>query len=735
MTRIARLLGLLALLAGPAAAEVARVSGGEHADFTRLVVEAADADGWLLGRASDGYELRMPDSVTSFDVTQAFEKIPRDRLAALWQDPQTGALRFSLSCACHAIAFEFRPGIVVIDIRTGPAPEGSSFEAPLPAAAGAPEPAEAAAEAAPAPAAAEDSGYDWIALQREGAASAPELPLPMPLPTGEVSLDPLRDALLSQISKGAAEGVVEIAEGGVRPEDDAANPDDGPWSRVAVGELPGLATGDDRGEASALTPDGRACLPDGRLDVASWGNTSPAAVQIGLARSGLLTEFDAPVEDAILRAARFHVFMGFGAEARQILGFLTGADPQDAPLLRAMAHVIDEEPPSENPFLGMETCDSAAALWAVLAADRQGGLPPLTNADAVARSFSALPPHLRKYLGGRLVDLFLAAGDQETARKLRDAALRTPAPEDPDLALMDAKYQLAQGDTKEAGALAEGVMDERGPATAKAAITLVEAAFQGERVIDPTLPSALEVFLRDAGDGEERAALLRATLLAHAMAGDFAAALSAEGADAATFSDLWSLAVEGAEDGPFLEEAARQATNRPETRPDVELAVAQRLMTLGLADLALGWLGPVGPEQPEERRLLAGQAHLAVRDALAARAAVEGLSGPEADKIRAAADLQLGDARAAAEGLVRAGEAELGQRTAVWTQDWSFVGETGPEDWKQAIDALDQPAADAADTAPKGPIARGTDLVEESAKAREAIEGLLTGLTPAPPSQ
>ncbi len=82
---------------------------------------------WALGRTEDGYELGLPASVTSFDLTRAFEKIPRNRLAALWQDPQTGRLRFSLACACHAFAFEFRPDIVVIDIRSGPAPAESAF--------------------------------------------------------------------------------------------------------------------------------------------------------------------------------------------------------------------------------------------------------------------------------------------------------------------------------------------------------------------------------------------------------------------------------------------------------------------------------------------------------------------------------------------------------------------------------------------------------------------------------
>src|SRR5690606_2074826 len=286
---LARLVALFLVLAGPLLAETARVTGGEHADFTRLVVEAKGSGDWRFGRSADGYELALGPAVTGYDVTAAFEKIPRDRIAAPWRDPQTWRLRFALACACHAIAFEFRPGIVVIDIRSGPPPEGSGFEAALdPSAA---EPAEAPAEPA--------AGYDWLAIARDKSPADPALPLP----TGEVSLDPLRDALLAQIGRGVAEGVVEVAEDGPAPKAGANRVDDGPWSRVSVGEMPGLKAGADRDLAGGLTAAGQSCIPDRQLDIAGWGLPGPVPAQIGLGRSGMLGEFDAPVPEAILRAA------------------------------------------------------------------------------------------------------------------------------------------------------------------------------------------------------------------------------------------------------------------------------------------------------------------------------------------------------------------------------------------------------------------------------------------------
>ncbi|MFZ1340825.1 MAG: hypothetical protein WAS26_17435 [Paracoccaceae bacterium] len=711
-------------VATAAAAEVARVVGGEHADFTRLVVEARQAGDWRLGRAVDGYELQMAAAVTAYDVTRAFEKIPKDRITAVWRDPDSGRLRFSLACACHAIAFEFRPGIVVIDIRSGPPPEGSSFEQPLD-----PETSLPPEDPAQPPPAESAAAFDWVAMQREREKAPTGNDLPMPLPTGEVSLDPLRDALLAQISKGAAEGVVEIAEGPLPRPKGGSDTDEGPWTRISIGEMPGVRVGSDRDAGGPMTAEGKPCLLDTELDVASWGLSGPIAAQIGLARSGMLTEFDAPVPEAVLRSARFHVFLGFGAEALQFLDFLDAKDAR-AGILRAMAQIVDEAQVTDNPFAGMEACDSAAALWAILAAD-DGSTQPATNANAVARSFSALPAHLRQQLGGKLVDRFLAAEDEETARKLRDSILRLSTDGNPEVEMMDARFHLAEGDDRTASRLAEGVLQGSGPGRIEAAVTLVEAAFRSDRHVDPGLPSMLEAFLVEARGTGQVPALRRARVLALAMTGDYRNAFAGIGDQPETFSDLWSLARADMPDDVFLEEAARFAQARPAMDPELVEEIAARLFGLGFPDLALSWLSPVGRDGPAETRLLAAQALVALRDAPAAMTLLEGLDGPEAEVLRARATVQLGDLQTAAEALVRAGDEAGGQRTVTWTRNWSLVATEGPETWREAADLV----AGDRDEPPPGPIARGTALVEESAEARARIEGLLGTLAPPVPSQ
>lgn len=754
MTRAMRCLAvILCLLPLAAAAEVARVKGGEHPEFTRIVVESASATDWRFGRTGDGYELDMAGDVTGFDLSVAFDKIPKDRVSGLWRDPETGRLRIALSCACHAVAFEFRPGIVVVDVKSGPPPAASSFELPIGS------DGEQAVEA-PLPDAVFDNAgptYDWLEIARDEEAepavegtTAPDLEAM----AVAAALDPLQEALLEQISRGAAEGIVGIAEHPDLPEGASSGLVEGEGIRIAIGELPGVIVGDSQEPGAGLAADGTSCIPDERLQVASWALPGTVAEQLGPGRSGLLTEFDAPVAPAVLRAARAYIALGFGAEARQFLAFLDGDEDPEAAILHSLGHIIDGEAPPENAFAGMESCDGAAALWAMLAAVATGpeAAAALHNldADAVARAFSALAPHLRRFLGPPLVDAFLARGDEETARRLRDAIQRAPGEAGPEVALMEARYDLATGDPEAALHAAGEVRAEAGPLTADALVTQVEAAFLGSQALSADIAQQIEALLHENAGTDREAPLRRALVLGNALSGDFAAAFAGLAATPATGADLWSLAVSGAGDALFFEEAVTAARLAdPSLRAvarDVQLRAAERLMSLGFAEEALVWLGPVSGTDDPPRRLLAAAAHLALGDARAALSDLSGLGDPEAEALRATAVLQLGDPAAAAEAYGRAGDAEARDRAIVWTRDWPILAAEGPETWASAAALLDPqeaaaglavegpatPAAAAGEAPPTGSLARGAALVEDSAATRATIEGLLLSIATSP---
>ena len=200
-----------------------------------------------------------------------------------------------------------------------------------------------------------------------------------------------------------------------------------------------------KGEGRApLTAQGAECITDAQLDIPSWGSSRPVADQIGPVREGMTGEFDKPDPDAVTRAVRFQLFLGFGAEARGLIR----AFPNDLPdkeIWESLAHIMDDEPNPKPVFHGMEECDTAAALWATLA-DPDARPNEELGKSAVLRSFSALPPHLRRLLGPKLVDRFLAAEDISTATALRDAVLRAPGDAGPEVILMQAAMARAAGE-------------------------------------------------------------------------------------------------------------------------------------------------------------------------------------------------------------------------------------------------------------------------------------------------
>ena len=128
---VALLLGLWAPSPAPGQ-EAPRVPvlSGEHGGFTRLAMVLPAAPDWRLGRRGAGYGLRLaaPAGV-AFDLSGVWDRIDRSRIATLTATP--GGLDLDLGCACHAEAFIDGTRVLVIDIRPGPPPAGSPFEAPL----------------------------------------------------------------------------------------------------------------------------------------------------------------------------------------------------------------------------------------------------------------------------------------------------------------------------------------------------------------------------------------------------------------------------------------------------------------------------------------------------------------------------------------------------------------------------------------------------------------------------
>lgn len=698
------------LLAGHLFAAPVLVKTGEHDGFTRLVMEFPTSVEWQMGRSADGYELRVTGQPANYDLSEAFKLIGKSRLAAIWVDAQTAGLRIGIACGCHAMPFEFRPGIVVIDLRDGPPPNGSSFEQPL-------------YPASPGNKAVADGGYDWqkqalAELRGEGVANAPKDTLAS-LPSSDPALQSLRESLLHQLGRGASQGIVDM---GHPTPAQPPPPQEFASVRVGLGELPGVSVTNGISDHAELAADGQTCIAADQLDFASWGDERPVHQQMAEAVAGLVGEFDRPNPEALRKAIRFHLFIGFGIEARQLMRAFPVTD-SEAAVLTSLARLVDGEPDSSSAFTGQAACDTPAALWALLA-DPTLQAGATINADAAYLAFSALPIALRRHLGPTLADRFLAVDDRASAAKVRDAILRAPGLAGPQVDLMQAQLDMTNADPAAAESRLNTMVADSGPETPAALVGLVAARVAQDLPVTPDLVTALEAVLRERAGTEDEAETRHALLLAQAASGDFNTAFASLPDAPDAEPQLWRLLSKLGQDDAILRHAVLATDARqPQAPSDTAANLAQRVLGLGLAESALRWLPDASVADP----MILAQIHLQRRDGRSALAALTGLDTPEALTLRAQAMQQLGDEAAAARLYAKAGDSAAELNAVHRAQDWADLGQRGAEPWKSAAGALAAPKAPPVAKA-KGPLAQGQDLVSTAAETRAAVETLLNSV-------
>lgn len=722
------------LFAQAAFGQTVMVKSGDHDGFTRLVLELPKVTDWRLGRTAEGYTLRLSGNPIRFDVTMAFKEINRNRLAAIWVDPETSDLHLGIACACYALPFEFRPGIIVIDLRDGPPPNGSSFELALDGTnatqlaarpALRPRKRPTSAEATKPPPGSASELYNWLdqtkSVQTEAHPQTIEQP---PAPVTEYrDFGPFRDALLLQLSKGAAQGIVQMRQPNLASRTTSAPPPIGPRANIRIGDLPGFDVETTRKPENTLIKDGAKCIPDSDLAINDWGNDQPAPIQFAASRTSLLGEFDKPDTNGVINATKLFIYFGFGAEAKQLLAQMPIED-EDTSLWLSMAKLVDGESDVDGPFFGMQTCDTAAALWATLAMpdEMQGGKP---RVEAVIRSFSALPAHLRRSLGPELAARFLADKDITTARALTNAAMRGTSTAEPRVAVLHASLDVASGNPSAAAAQLEPILQDAGSATAETLIALVDARLASDEVIDPEIPAALAALLQEQSGTDLEPALRRAQILALGSSGDFDQAYILLPQMAAAEADLWSLLAKSGSDTAILNHAVLPKDAGLPTIPAAQRgAIAAQLFSLGLSDSALVWIGDQSPDSSTDDRVLAARATLSLGEPEASLQWLSGLNDKAGAEVRAQALWQLGKPLDAAKSWGSTGNSDAEMRAQTWAQDWDDLAKRDPSTWQAASALVAANAAPEIGHAP-GPLALGDALLAESASARATLSSLL----------
>ncbi|MEN9410588.1 MAG: hypothetical protein RL216_2562 [Pseudomonadota bacterium] len=584
-----RLLVLLALIGAlPAHAQTLRVGSGEHGSFTRLVMPIPPGGDWQLQRSPRGYVLTLSGTDQRFDLSRAYARIDRDRISDL-QSGTAGELSIMVACACHAIPFEFRSDMLVIDIRDGAPPAGSTFErAPsgerLP-------PLRDVAENLPAPRPNPRFGLpealDWTAewLNQRNEKSGPTARAE-PLPALSLDSEDLRATLLLELSRAAADGMIEPAEKLPPPADDNGRSTSVP-ENMRVGDP--LATRSGLRDETSLTELGETCPPDDSLAIETWGDGRPAPIQLAESSASILGEFDIADPEAVRKSVRMHLHLGFGAEALQLLTLhpLGGADD---PLLRSVARMIDGLTDPSGPFPDLAACDNPAALWAALSDPPR--LPAALNRAAALRAFSALPPHLRRHLGPTLAEAFLAADDIPSATTVADAILRLPGPPDDRTAILSARLALLSGGRTLAEDRLQTILSDPGPDQAAALVALIDLHAAEARPIAPDILPSLAAYRTESAGTFSEPTLQRAVILASALSGDFSSAFAEAASMPSVLPDLWRLLGSAADEALLLHAIG---ASPDDARPESRTIISGRLAALGFPEEARRWSGIAGP--------------------------------------------------------------------------------------------------------------------------------------------
>ncbi len=694
-------------------AETADVTSGEHADFTRIVVSLDQERAWRFGRGSDGYLLTIDSENTEYDLSKVFNRIPKSRILDIKQVDGTSDLRITLACPCYATAFAFRPSVLVVDIWNGQPPEKSEFEGPV--ASFHARQIEQEVSQDPIPIA---GALNWAARSIE----APEM-----LNATEINTESsfqgsasFRETLTQQLASAASKGVVEIeiSEEHISKPSSAEDIEMPIRIDTEISEAIRIIGND----ADVAMIDNK-CLPDDAVDLPSWSSLD---VQIGsdLADIHQMLVSDAdPLPSEILKtAAQRYLFLGFGAEAKQLLSLIVNPSQDDLALI-SIADVLEQNSQNNSSLSGMEGCGNAAALWSVLSRDSLRTAEPI-NSGAILRNFATLPVHLRKHLASALIERFLEQGDKQSAESVREILAR--GLEDAGLAIpvASARLDMAEGRVAPAVKSLEQAVSRPGQDEPAALIALVDFALESQERVSNELIKSLEALAAQLGGQPVAAGLNRALVIAYALEGEFQQASSYLSNATEADQPYWSILAQNGGDSDILEYSFLPPL-REHTDPETVFKMANRLAKLGFSEQALSWLMLFEQDNvftTPEWRLMRADQHLALRDARQALSVVAGM-GAEADGVRANAMRQL-DRMDEAVAILRRNP-EAGDLLAIQRAErlWGDVAQATDGAWSTAAQLL----ASSTNEAIPSPITLqfANDAVTTALDSRAAVQDLL----------
>lgn len=712
------LLVCFTIWAGLAEAGVIDIRSGEHDGFTRLVFTLPDAKtGWELKGDGTEYTLIFETESPEYVDSTVFDRIPRTRLAALNAERGNPQVVLQLACSCDVEAFAFGGRSVVVDIRT--------VKKDVP-------PLDTMQGANAAPTVLRLSPSEQTSVRRKWAD-------PDHFFDEAARKKNQKDQLVRAVARAASQGLVApnvtlSDENTTKTNREPAEVKPAPSISVRSENLRTETTYDQAFKPVETALSRESCIVDEFVDVASWGSEEGEQELISTNRAALFDEIGSVDEVAVEAYARRLLYQTFGAEARQVLALVPASDSVD--ILFALADIMDSaKSPAANLFSDSLECEGKSVLWAFLA-DRV--IPSETQKKAILRYFSALPGHLRRHLGPRVAERFLALGDEATADVVSTMIERVSTPDDPQPKFLQARIQSEGGQTTQAEAVLSDMVQTGERITPEALINLVKLYAERDFVPSADMVALLETFALEHRRGALGSELRQAFAIASALAGEFSQAFNVtrqvkelDGEVKATKlrSRLVDRLLKDEDKATILQIAVGRGLGVNEVLDRwSSLRLADRLISMGFTTQAEQRLETVPFQMTEQERLL--RARLALKNARPHLAEMEllGVESKEASRLRAKAREIAGAHEKAAVAYEDLG-LQSERLEQVWLAgNWTQVKEVGTPPQKAFAEYMTQP--DRSLQKEEGPLAKNRAELEQSARLRGNIEDILAQYPP-----
>lgn len=737
------------------------VRSGEHGAYTRLVLSVPLEADWSIDEGDRTARIRLSGHSDGFNTQDIFRRIDQARISSVQSTPSE--LFLELGCACEISTILESSNLLVIDVSER-ADQGEvrqildiassdlaflgqgrlSFD-------GKPRNVSSTVTNV-SPTSAPGRLPDFAQLSRPNPIFRQDGPSTRVLDEED---QPNKEEL-AQLQQQLAQGIGRAATRGILTADPNRSAvrlptGDGPIDlemlieQAARAELASAAsnlrvhTSDDPGATEAVRQDlasttGLLCPDPTLVDVLGWTDGKPASVQFAAGRNALYGEFDRIDDGAVEKLAKTYLYFGFGPEARQIIEL----DPDlaaRAEIWLEMADILEFGSVRGGSKLNsLGHCDSAVALWAVLAADASRGASDV-NANAALRTLNTLPAHLRTYLAPLLSRRLLESDMPDAASAAMRNVERLLEPVGPAGDLARAMLDLNDGKAEKATARLEDVVASNSQQSAEALVAFVETRLEEKRPVSEETATLIEAYALEHRDGALGPALKRANVLALGQSQQFSRAFDAldriiarDGAENTKTlrSDVLNLLTETAGDVAFLEHSFAHLQLSPDALENrTRLMLARRLSDLGFSSFAQTILtASERPMRSQNARILQAEIALALGDVAEAETAIAQLDTSEAQMLRAKIKSAQGDHEDAHRLFEAVGEREASARQAVLADNWTTLTPPDLDVVGPLVSLVGAEMED--DPSIEGMLSRSALALEESASARGRIRDLIS---------